>query len=103
MIRVIPALALAALLAGASGADAADSPPLPNAGNPLVWPSPEAEAKLRSALDQMVNAVEQMVRELPRYAAPEINERGDIILRRLDPPPATGRRDGRPGQDDDHT
>ena len=36
-------------------------------------------------LDALMKALRLFIDEIPQYAAPEINERGDIIIRRLNP------------------
>ena len=84
MIRFTSGLACAVCLSVGSVAAADQPQPLPS--NPPSWPSPEAEAKLRGAIDQMVDAFQLLLRDVPRYAPPEINQNGDIILRRLNPP-----------------
>lgn len=103
MTRVIFALTIAGFLIGLSGTGhAADQSPLtPNVPG---WPSPQTEAKLRGAIDQMVDAFAELLREVPRYAAPEMNENGDIILRRLPSPGAPQPPVRRtPRQDEDKT
>jgi hypothetical protein len=110
MTRLILGLTLAGLVAGLSAPGIAAEQPAypPLAPNPPDWPSPQTEAKLRGAIDQMVDAFAELLREVPRYAPPEINQNGDIILRRLTPPagPPSGppsRRPTAPGQDEDKT
>ncbi|HEX9463474.1 MAG TPA: hypothetical protein VGB82_12825 [Alphaproteobacteria bacterium] len=102
MTHLVVTLVAAGLLA-AGPAVAADRPgqtPMPPNGPPN-WPSPETEAKLRGAIDQMVGAFEQLLREVPRYGLPEITEDGDIILRRLQPPPASPPHRRGPGPEED--
>jgi hypothetical protein len=36
-------------------------------------------------LAKLMRGLQRMVEELPRYNLPEINENGDIIIRRIDP------------------
>jgi len=36
-------------------------------------------------LSKLMLGLQRMVEELPRYNLPEINENGDIIVRRIDP------------------
>ena len=36
-------------------------------------------------LAKLMRELQRMVEELPRYNLPEINENGDIIIRRIDP------------------
>ena len=36
-------------------------------------------------LGKLMLGLQRMVEELPRYNLPEINENGDIIIRRIDP------------------
>jgi hypothetical protein len=50
-------------------------------------PKPETpEALARSAVETLMRALAAALAQFPSYAMPEINERGDIIIRRLDPP-----------------
>ncbi len=53
---------------------------------PAIPPNSQADVLLRSAIGQLVQALGQALHDVPRYALPEMNERGDIILRRIDPP-----------------
>ncbi|MGQ0662290.1 MAG: hypothetical protein ACT4P2_01635 [Pseudomonadota bacterium] len=60
----------------------------------------EAEALAREAIEKMVRALNLAIKGLPLYDLPEINERGDIIIRRLNPaakPPAEHPPAGRSG------
>lgn len=106
MTRLVVVLVFAGLLAGAAGtalaADPLDQPPLSRHGPP-GWPSPQTEEKLRGAIDQMVDAFEQLLREVPRYGLPEMTEDGDIILRRLKPPAPSPYRRGPVPEDEART
>jgi hypothetical protein len=42
-------------------------------------------ALAREAIDKLMRALSTAIQNLPQYAAPEVNERGDIIIRRLNP------------------
>lgn len=68
---------------------AADRPPQP--------PSPPgcaADQLLCDAIQRLVDALGQVIENVPRYAPPEIDPDGNIILRRLNPPaPAPLRRE----------
>ena len=74
---------LAALLACASPVAAAeDKPPSP---------SDEAAELARQAAEKMIQALRLLIDKIPQYEMPEINENGDIIIRRkhkTDEPPA---------------
>ncbi len=74
---IVPALFLAlGLAAGApAGALAKDS------SEPA-----QAERMAREALEQLMRALELMIQSIPQYEMPEINEDGDIIIRRKRPP-----------------
>jgi hypothetical protein len=106
MTRFMFGLTIAGFLAWAPTAgQAADQPAYPPlTPNAPTWPSPQTESKLRGAIEQMVDAFTDLMREVPRYAAPEINENGDIILRRLPPPEAAPSAPRlTPRQDEDRT
>jgi hypothetical protein len=52
-------------------------------------PAPPQEdrpgALAREAIDKMMRALSMAIENLPQYAMPELNENGDIIIRRLNP------------------
>jgi hypothetical protein len=39
----------------------------------------------REAIDKLMRALSSAIENLPQYAMPELNERGDIIIRRINP------------------
>ena len=41
-----------------------------------------AEDMAREAIEQLMRALELMIESIPQYEMPEINENGDIIIRR---------------------
>ena len=41
-----------------------------------------AEEMARGAIEQLMRALELMIQSIPQYEMPEINEDGDIIIRR---------------------
>jgi hypothetical protein len=41
-----------------------------------------AEEMAREAIEQLMRAMELMIESIPQYEMPEINENGDIIIRR---------------------
>ena len=47
--------------------------------------SPDADAFLRDTIGRLVDALGQVIETLPRYAPPEFDKNGNIILRRLNP------------------
>ncbi len=61
-----------ALTAGAPGPALAD-PPSDRA---------RAEEMAREAIEQLLRALELMIESIPQYELPEVNEDGDIIIRR---------------------
>ena len=86
---------LAALVALAALPAAAAEPPVPER-------LPQAAERLRDDLARVAEAMsenmgrvmlslQELVRQLPRYEAPEINEDGDIIIRRK-PAESAGKR-----------
>jgi hypothetical protein len=42
----------------------------------------QAEQMAREAMEQLMRALELMIESIPQYEMPEINEDGDIIIRR---------------------
>ncbi|HJS31119.1 MAG TPA: hypothetical protein VJ924_03930 [Alphaproteobacteria bacterium] len=73
----------AALIAAATlGAPAAD---LRAQQGPV--PRDEAPAEqAREAIEKLLRALSQAIANLPQYEMPTMNERGDIIIRRKNPP-----------------
>lgn len=57
---------------------------------PLMDPEQlaRAEALAREAIARLIGALDLFVQSLPQYDPPEINENGDIIIRRRNPPGA---------------
>lgn len=50
-------------------------------------PSDEAPAEqAREAIEKLLRALSQAIANLPQYEMPTMNERGDIIIRRKNPP-----------------
>lgn len=47
----------------------------------------EAEQLLEDATRKVMHAFKQMLMAIPQYAAPEVLENGDIIIRRIHPKP----------------
>jgi len=85
MPKSLPARALAAALLVASGA----APALAQAQSPAPAPQEDQPAALaREAIDKLMRALSLVIDNLPQYAMPELNENGDIIIRRLNPPRA---------------
>lgn len=54
-----------------------------------------AEEMARAAIEQLMRALELMIQSIPQYEMPEINEHGDIIIRRKRHAPHEG--PGEPG------
>ncbi len=94
MLRITmrPSLATA-LLAGllsAGSLAAAASAAEPTRPFPFqTEPNPDAAALLCATIQRLVEALGQALQDVPRYAAPEMDNDGNIILRRLNPPPAS--------------
>ena len=76
-------LTVVALCCTAAGVQAG---PLSDPPAAAIPPESQADALLRAAIEQLVQALGQALHDVPRYSVPELNENGDIILRRLNPP-----------------
>jgi hypothetical protein len=83
---VMPALAGALLVVGAMPAAQAQQSPVP------AWP-PQSDspggnpgALASAALEQLIRALGLALQNVPQYEMPAVNERGDIIIRRSNPP-----------------
>jgi len=48
----------------------------------------------RQGVDNLLRAFDRFVAELPQYALPELNAKGDIIIRRKNPPRGAGQPTG---------
>ena len=42
----------------------------------------QAEEMAREAMEQLMHALEMFIQSIPQYEMPEVNEHGDIIIRR---------------------
>jgi hypothetical protein len=73
----------AALCLGISVAAAAPQASLAQSGN-AEEKTPEELAL--EGVETLMRALELMIEKIPQYEMPEINERGDIIIRRKNPP-----------------
>jgi hypothetical protein len=49
-------------------------------------PGSEAEALARAAIEQLIRALGLALQAVPQYEMPRLNERGDIVIRRVNPP-----------------
>ena len=74
-IRFILASALACGLTGPALAQDTTTPP------------GDAQQMAVEGLNKLLDALNLFVKSVPQYAAPEVLPNGDIILRRLNPPP----------------
>lgn len=54
-------------------------------------PNAEADELLCATIERLVEALGQVLQDAPRFAAPEMDNNGNIILRRLNPPPTPPR------------
>jgi hypothetical protein len=79
MTNLAYALTLSAALAAAYGPAMAQTPPPPSAQEQ----SPEA--LLRAGIENLLRALGLALQSLPQYEMPQINEYGDIIIRRVNP------------------
>jgi hypothetical protein len=78
MTNLAYALVLSAALAAASAPAAAQTqPPSPQESTP--------EALLRSGIENLLRALGLALQNLPQYEMPQMNEYGDIVIRRVNP------------------
>lgn len=105
-MRSLIILALALTLGGAPGVGLAQSQAERPPGRESPRDEPSAEALAREAVEKLVQALSVLLRSLPQYEMPEINDDGDIIIRRVRPKPGPGpapapRRSPSPPPEDD--
>jgi hypothetical protein len=75
MRKLLLTTGMAAVLALAAGPALAEDPD----------ESYRFEFRMEEGLDKLKDGLEEMLRSLPRYERPYIDENGDIIIRRLPP------------------
>lgn len=80
-------LAAALLTTGVPGALAQDE------GSTAQQRLDELEALAQESLERLMLALEGMLQAVPQFELPEINEDGDIIIRRIRPKPSEGTLD----------
>ena len=61
------------------------SPVLAQTQAPTPPQDQQPGALARDAIDKLMRALSLAIENLPQYAMPELNENGDIIIRRLNP------------------
>jgi hypothetical protein len=61
---------------------------LPVAAQSPTPQQPAPEALAREAIDKLMQALSLAIQNFPQYEMPRLNERGDIIIRRVNPPSA---------------
>ena len=81
MRRILPALTVATALAVSA---TAFGHPLQDEGAPK-----DPGAFLEDVTEEVFRVLELILRSIPQYAAPEVLENGDIIIRRIHPKPET--------------
>jgi hypothetical protein len=59
---------------------------LPVAAQAPAPQQPAPEALAREAIDKLMQALSLAIQNFPQYEMPRLNERGDIIIRRVNPP-----------------
>ena len=72
-------------LAAAFVRGATASPVLAQSPGPAPPQEPRPGDLARDAIEKMMRALSLAIENLPQYAMPELNENGDIIIRRLNP------------------
>ena len=60
-----------------------------------TYETEDPSALAREGIERLMRALEALIQSIPQYEMPEINENGDIIIRR--------KRHGEPAPDDDGT
>lgn len=55
---------------------------------PAAAQTPDAQARV--AIGKLFEALQEMIANLPQYAAPEMDADGNITIRRINPPKSTG-------------
>jgi hypothetical protein len=61
------------------------APALAQTQAPAPAPEDRPGDLARDAIDKLMRALSLAIENLPQYAMPELNENGDIIIRRLNP------------------
>jgi hypothetical protein len=95
MPKSLPLRALAVALALA----VVTAPALAQAQAPAPPENQQPGALARDAIDKLMRALSLAIENLPQYAMPELNENGDIVIRRINPraekprPPRAGSPD----------
>ncbi|MGO1120052.1 hypothetical protein ACTL6U_15205 [Rhodovibrionaceae bacterium A322] len=59
-----------------------------------------ASEMARQGIDALMKALKLFIDDIPQYAAPEVNERGDIIIRRLNPDSEGSETEKSPSEED---
>jgi len=84
-LSIVPKGMLLRAFAAALLLAAAGSPVLAQSRSPAP-PQEERPGEIaRDAIEKMMRALSLAIENLPQYALPELNENGDIIIRRLNP------------------
>ena len=76
-----------------AAAHAASEPAEPPPG--FTQDMQRAAELMRQGLDKALGSVETLLRAVPRYELPQVNEHGDIIIRRKRPSEPPGDEDSR--------
>ncbi len=79
MTHLAYALILSTALAAAYNPAVAQTPP------PPTTQEQTPEALLRSGIENLLRALGLALQNLPQYEMPQINEYGDIVIRRVNP------------------
>jgi hypothetical protein len=83
---VMPALAGALIATGAISPALAQQSPIPSWPPQSDSPGGNPGALASAALEELIRALGLALQSLPQYQMPTVNERGDIIIRRSNPP-----------------
>ena len=64
-------------------------------------PRDDAAELARDGIEKLMQALELLIKNIPQYEVPFINEHGDIIIKRKNPPkPRPTEKESTPGQRD---
>jgi hypothetical protein len=90
-------LAIAAVLVLAPGIGHASDPaePSPSFAPGFAEDMQRAAEAMRQGLNKALGSVETLLRAVPQYELPKVNENGDIIIRRKRPDGPSGDPDSR--------
>jgi len=90
LLAAFLAVAAPALAEGPDRPYDAPDPPAPALPPAVMQDLQRAEEAMRRGLEQMMDSVDILLRAVPQYDLPTVNENGDIVIRRRLPAPGRG-------------